>query len=359
MTALVAIAKVALVAPCATDTPAGTVAAVLLLDRETAKPPAGAGDVSVTVPCDAAPPVTLAGFTATVESAAAAEGVTVRSAVRETPLAEAVMVVVRVTGPARVETGKVPLDSPPWTIIVAGTVAAALFELDNETTSPPAGAPPERKTVPVTGFPPSTVAGETLRDAGPMGGGGGVTVSVALRVSPPNAPVIVADVDAVTDAVLTLNVALKAPAGTVTLAGTVATLVLLDSVRTAPPEGAALVRLAVPCEVLPPTTLAGLSAIPASEGASVKAPGVKRRTEDHGPGVPAALIPRTRHQCRSPTLREVDVVNCEVVTTRSTTSGAEKLLESSIWMRYAVAAFTSVQSKVTGCAGVASCAGLR
>src|SRR5215203_2719182 len=262
MTALVAIAKVALVAPCATDTPAGTVAAVLLLERETAKPPAGAGDVSVTVPCDEAPPVTLAGFTATVESDA--------------------------------------------------------------------------------------------------GGGGGVTVSVALRAVPPNAPLIVRDVEAVTDAVLTVNVALKAPAGTVTLAGTVAALVLLlDSVTTAPPEGAALVRLAVPSEVLPPTTLAVLSAIPASEGAWVNAPAVKRRTEDHGPGVPAALIPRTRHQCRSPTLREVDVVNCEVVTTRSTTSGAEKLLESSIWMRYAVAAFTSVQSKVTGCAGVASCDGLR
>jgi hypothetical protein len=114
VTALVGIAKVALVAPCATDTPAGTVAAaVLLLDRDTAKPPAGAGDVSVTVPCDEAPPVTLAGFTATVESDAAADGVTVRSAVRETPFAEAVMVVVRVVGPARVETGKVPLDSPP------------------------------------------------------------------------------------------------------------------------------------------------------------------------------------------------------------------------------------------------------
>ena len=239
VTALVAIAKVALVAPCATDTLAGGVAAALLLDRETAKPPAGAGDVSVTVPCDEAPPVTVAGFTATVESDAAAAGVTVRSAVRETPLAEAVMVVVRVVGPARVETGKVPLDSPPWTIIVAGTVAAAVFELDNETTSPPAGADPERKTVPVTGFPPSTVAGETLTDAGPMGGGGGVTVSVALRVAPPNAPVIVADVDAVTDVVLTANAALEAPAGTVTLPGTVATLELLDRVTTAPPAGAA------------------------------------------------------------------------------------------------------------------------
>ena len=41
----------------------------------------------MTVPCDEAPPVTFAGFTATVESDAAADGVTVRPDVRETPLA--------------------------------------------------------------------------------------------------------------------------------------------------------------------------------------------------------------------------------------------------------------------------------
>ena len=264
-TALVAIVKVALVAPCATDTPAGTVAAALPLDRETAKPPAGAGDVSVTVPCDEAPPVTLAGFAARVES-----------------------------------------------------------------------------------------------DAGGGGADGGVTVSVALRVAPPYAPLIVrdVDVDAVTDVVLTVNVALNAPAGMVTLAGTVATVLLLDRVTTAPPEGAAFVRLAVPCEVLPPTTLAGLRAIPASDGAWVKAPAVKRRTEDQAPAVPAELMPRTRHQCRSPVFSD-PAVNCDGVTTRSTTSGAEKLFESSIWMRYAVAAVTSVQSKATGCVGVASGAGLR
>jgi hypothetical protein len=86
LTALVAIAKVALVAACATDTPAGTVAAALPLDRETAKPPAGAGDVSVTVPCDEAPPVTLAGLTATVESdAGGGGGVTVSVALRVAP----------------------------------------------------------------------------------------------------------------------------------------------------------------------------------------------------------------------------------------------------------------------------------
>jgi hypothetical protein len=52
-------------------------------------------------------------------------------------------------------------------------------------------------------------------------------------------------------------------------------------------------------------------------------------------------------------------VNWDAVTVRSTTSGAEKSCELSIWMRYEVAALTSVQSKATGCGGAASCAGLR
>jgi len=55
------------------------------------------------------------------------------------------------------------------------------------------------------------------------------------------------------------KVALVAPAGTVTLAGTVATVAsLLESVATAPPAGAAALRVTVPIEVLPLVTLAGL-----------------------------------------------------------------------------------------------------
>ena len=227
--------------------------------------------------------------------------------------------------------GKVPLDSPPWTSMVAGTVAAAGFELDNERTSPPAGAAPDRKTVPVTGLPPSTVDGETPRDDGPTGGGGGVTVRFAFRVTPAKAPEIVGDIDAVTDDVVTVKVALEAPAGMVTLWGTEATLgLLLDSVTTAPVDGAAPVRIAVPCEVLPPTTLIGLSVT--LERVSGPACGVKRRTEDHAPAVPAELMPRTRHQYRCPTF-SVPPLNCDDVTTRSTANGAEKLFELSTWIR--------------------------
>ena len=59
--------------------------------------------------------------------------------------------------------------------------------------------------------------------------------------------------------VVTVKVAEFEPAGTVTLGGTVATAVFaLLSVTTAPPLGAGLVRVAVPTDVLPPTTAVGL-----------------------------------------------------------------------------------------------------
>ena len=50
-------------------------------------------------------------------------------------------------------------------------------------------------------------------------------------------------------------------------------------------------------------------------------------------------MPRTRHQCCL--AARLGPVNCETVTVWSTTRGAEKVLESSIWMRYDVAALVS------------------
>ena len=82
MTALVVTMKVAVVAPAATVTLAGTVAAeVLLLDRDTMAPPTGAGPLRVTVPVEGLPPTTLVGFTAT-EDMVTGTGVTISAAVR-------------------------------------------------------------------------------------------------------------------------------------------------------------------------------------------------------------------------------------------------------------------------------------
>jgi len=85
-----------------------------------------------------------------------------------------------------------------------------------------------------------------------------VTVSVAVCVAPPNDAEIVAVCVDVTVVVVIGNVALVAPAGTLTLAGTEASAALLESATVAPPAAAPL-SVTVPCEPVPPVMLAGFS----------------------------------------------------------------------------------------------------
>src|SRR5712672_2267787 len=70
---------------------------------------------------------------------------------------------------------------------------------------------------------------------------------------------MVAGVEAVTALVLIVKVALAAPARTVTLEGTLAATLLLESVTWAPPAGAGALSAIVPVEELPPVTVEGLS----------------------------------------------------------------------------------------------------
>ena len=166
-----------------------------------------------------------------------------------------VVAVVTVT----VVTVKVAVVAPAATVTFAGTAAAPLL-LDSVTIAPPAGAALVSVTVPVAEAGPTTLVGFTATDERLAAGGAGcgVIVRLAVRVTP-SVPEITAVVFAVTALVLTANVALVAPAATVTLAGTVAAGWLLDRVIVAPPAGAAPLNVTVPVEAFPPTTLVGLS----------------------------------------------------------------------------------------------------
>jgi hypothetical protein len=244
--------KVAVEAPAATVTDAGTVAAAVFEEESvTAAPPAAAMPVSVTVPVELVPPSTLAGARVTDVSAA---GVTVSVAVWVTPAQTAVIVTEVEEATPSVVTVKVFVEAPAGTVTEAGTVAAPVFEEDSVTTTPPAGAGPVSVTVPVELLPPTTLAGATLAAER----AGGVTVRTAVFVTPAETPVIVTDVEAATARDVTVNVAVVAPAATVTAAGTVAAAVFEEERVTAtPPAGAAAVSVTVPVEGAPPTTLVG------------------------------------------------------------------------------------------------------
>jgi len=74
-------------------------------------------------------------------------------------------------------------------------------------------------------------------------------------------------VEEATALVAAVNVALVAPAGTMTVAGTVAMAVLLlESVTILPPAGAGAFKLTVPAEDDPPTTVEGLKLSALSAG---------------------------------------------------------------------------------------------
>ena len=71
---------------------------------------------------------------------------------------------------------------------------------------------------------------------------------------------IVAEVGSRTVDVFTVKVALLLPAGTVTLEGTLAAALLLESITCAPPKGAGPLRVTVPVEdCTPPMTLVGFN----------------------------------------------------------------------------------------------------
>jgi len=96
---------------------------------------------------------------------------------------------------------------------------------------------------------------------------------------------IVADVVDDVLTVFTVNVAEVRPAGIVTFVGTVAPVRLLLKAIVSPPVGATPLILTVPVEVLPPTTVAGLSVTETSVGALI----VKLASAEKEPVVPVIV----------------------------------------------------------------------
>jgi hypothetical protein len=141
----------------------------------------------------------------------------------------------------------------PAGIVTEGGVVAAGRLLEIVTATPPVGAAEFNVSVAVEFAPPTTAVGLRLKPTSE----GGAIVRTAFAVTDARAAVMVADVGVDTGWVETVNVALVAPAGIVTLAGVVALWLLLDRPTAIPPIGAGKLIETVPVELRPPATLVG------------------------------------------------------------------------------------------------------
>jgi hypothetical protein len=247
-TVLVITVKVAVVPLAGTVTEVGTEAtSKLVLESVTIAPPVGAGPVRVTVPAELArPPTTAVGERVNDFTCGA---FTVSIAASWTVPRVAWIVACAVVETAVVVMEKVAEDRPAAKVTEAGTVAAALLE-DRLTTLPPVGAMPVRVTVPVEPVPPVTEVGLIVTDESC----GGFTVSAALNDPLKEAPMLTTAV-VLTARVVMVKCAEVVPDGMVTEEGGVATTELVvDSVTTAPVNGAGPFSVTVPVLEAPPMT---------------------------------------------------------------------------------------------------------
>ena len=155
----------------------------------------------------------------------------------------------------RVVTGNVTEVAPAGIVMLAGFGRAFLFEVENTTDIPPAGAGPFVPRVPVADVPPTSGFGDTVS----VDMTTGLIVSVADWVDVPYVAVMLAVDVAETEIVVMVNVAEVDPAGTVTDAGSVAFVLLEVRLTVMPPDGATPFKVTVPVDVSPPTTVLGFN----------------------------------------------------------------------------------------------------
>ena len=146
------------------------------------------------------------------------------------------------------------LVDPAGISTVLGTVAFKLLEL-NEMVAPPAGAAPLRVTVPTDKSPPVTDVGERVSVESVSGRTLKlVDLDVPLRLAVTTANTLLDEA-----VVLTMNVAVVAPAGIDTNAGTETPAPVAVTETFTPPVGAPRLRVIVPVVVAPPMTVVGLT----------------------------------------------------------------------------------------------------
>jgi len=244
LTAEVLIVNVPEVAPDAIVRFVGSTALALFDDRATTTPPEGAGPTSVTVPIEEDPPITDGGVNVKL---AGTSGLIVRTDETEViPIAAVIVAEVTAATPDVVIENWAVV-APSATVTLDGVCALAF------TTTPPAGAGPVSVTVPVGEVPLGTELGEIVSCVGTAG----TTVKVAVAEMLSKLAVIVGAVLVGTATVTTENVAVVAPAGTVTLVGGTALGSLEVKVTTVPAANAGLLRVTVPVEDVPPVTEVG------------------------------------------------------------------------------------------------------
>jgi hypothetical protein len=177
--------NVADVEPAETVTELGTVTFDQLEANPTTEPPAGAGELIVTVPCEEDPPATVDGER---EMPVSVRGVIVRVAGSVAVPKVAMIVAETVLDTVEVEIVNVAALAPAETVTWAGTVALELLD-DRITEAPPGPAGPFSVTVPTELFPPLTEGGASTR----LVRVAALTVRVDVTFETPNDAVIVTD----------------------------------------------------------------------------------------------------------------------------------------------------------------------
>jgi hypothetical protein len=178
---------------------------------------------------------------------------TSKSVESPTPPADAPITTAVLADTELVPIAKLTLSVPAGIVTLVGTCTTLELLSEIFTVNPAEGATPLRLTVAVADSPPRTELGESVTSASVAG----VIERVAVFEVVPNLAVILADVLSATPYVENRKLVEDAPAGTVTVNGTTASL-LEDVKFTVEPVLCAIPsRVTVPIETSPPTTAVG------------------------------------------------------------------------------------------------------